>query len=210
LAALGSSATVLVVFALASAQQPGQGEPPTINPFGDRPNERPDAVSGFAELSDGTRLAGRLFLTRDTRLKVYDVGQKRHREIPFRAIRQIDCTVVKEWMEKEWRFQENASDQKVYTGRSYPARQYVHTVTLQDSRTIRGPISGVLYVEAKGKRTRLLLYKRHRGPVGSGLESLVYVRRVVLGESAGKPVPPSTGQRTGGGPGVVAPPTGSR
>jgi hypothetical protein len=39
----------------------------------------------------------------------------------LKAIARIDCTVIKEWIERGWRFKENASDEKYYTGRTYPA-----------------------------------------------------------------------------------------
>jgi hypothetical protein len=173
---------ILVVFALPGLL-PGE-EPPAINPFGPRPQQREDALPGSLELSDGTVHPGRLFLTRDHRLKIYDETQQRHREVPLEAIQRIACTVQKEWLEKEWRFKENASDEKVYTGRSYPVREYLHTITLNDGRTIRGPLSGIVYVQGEGSEepARFLLHKRDKGEVGSTLKALLYVRSIQLGE----------------------------
>jgi hypothetical protein len=171
-------------------------EPPAINPFGPRPEAREDAVPGYVETSDGKITPGMLYLTRDMRLKIEDRSIQRQREIPLRVVKQIECTVKKEWMEREWRFKELASDEKLYTGRSYPAREYEHTITLQDDRTISGPLAAIVYLqpdapkaEPPASRTeaqaeRLYLRKRDKGNVGTDLKSLVYVRRIKLGEEA--------------------------
>jgi hypothetical protein len=161
-------------------------EPPAINPFGPRPAARADAIPGYLELSSGAIHPGKLYLTRDFRLKIFDEAQKRQREVPLSVVRRIDCKVLKEWMEKEWRFKENANNVKVYTGRTYPAREYTYTITLRDGRTIRGPMSGIIYVRQEGSTgaDRYLFHKRDKGPVGSDLGSLLYVRSVHLGEKA--------------------------
>ena len=126
-----------------------------------------------------------MYLTRDTRLKVYDQALKRQREVPLNRIKEIACEVDREWMEKEWRFRENANDRKVYTGRQYPARVYIHTITLADGRKIRGPLSGIVYVQQQGKAPRrFLLHKRQKGSMGEKLKALVYVRSVQLGPEA--------------------------
>ncbi len=164
-------------------------EPPALNPFGtpaEQGQRRDDAVPGYLELSDGTIHPGRLYLTRDARLKIFDDERKQFREIPWKAVKRIDGIVVKEWLEEEWRFKENASDEKYSTGRTYPAREYTHKITLQDDRTIRGPLSGIVYVLADpaGEPERHLLHKRDKGEPETSLKSLVYVRSIRLGEKA--------------------------
>ena len=143
-------------------------------------------MPGFLEMSDGAIYPGLLFLTRDARLKIFDEAQKRQREIPWKAIKQIDGSVLKEWAEKEWRFKENASDEKLFTGRTYPAREYSHKITLQNNQTIRGSLAGIVYVQADPTREpqRFLLHKRDKGEPGTDLKSLVYVRSIKLGDKA--------------------------
>lgn len=170
--------------------------PPAINPFGPTPSEREDSTPGYVELSDGTIHAGMVYLTRDKRLQVYDEKLQRQREIPLRVVGQIECKVLKEWMEKEWKFKDAASATKMYTGREYPAREYVHVITLQDGRTIEGPLSGIVYVQERleasapgGYRPvapaqKFLLHKRDKGEFGDDLKKLVYVKRIKLGEEA--------------------------
>ena len=186
-----------VLYSPASPMAPGQ-EPPAINPFGPVRHEREDAIPGYVEMSDGTVYAGAVYLTRDKRLKIYDETLKRQREIPLRVVKQIECKVLKEWMEKEWRFKELALNEKYYTGRSYPSREYVHTVTLQDDRTISGPLAEIIYVKPyldykatapggyrpEAEPQRFLLHKRDKGEVDTDLKSLAYVRLIKLGEEA--------------------------
>lgn len=168
-------------------------EPPAINPFGPRPTVREDAVPGYVELSDGTVHVGQIYMTRDKRLKIYDESIKRQREIPLSAVKQIECKVLKEWMEKEYRFRETTRDEKYYTGREYPAREYEHVITLKDGRKISGGLSEILYVaplgDQEGAKTgaepvRVILHKRHKGELGQTLKQLVYVKVVKLGEDA--------------------------
>lgn len=181
----------------ATGQPAASGEPPAINPFGQAPTVREDALPGYVEMSDGSIHPGRVYLTRDHRLKILDEKLQRQREVPLRVVKQIECKVKREWMEKQWRFKEAASAEKVYTGRSYPAREYLHTITLQDGRTITGPLSGIVYVQPyagvasrpgnyqpRAKPERFLLHKRHKGELGEDLESLSYVKLVKLGEEA--------------------------
>jgi len=162
------------------------GDPPVIDPFGPRPQSREDAIPGYLELSDGTVHPGRVYLTREAKLKIYDDAQKRFREVPLEVVQRIDCTVAREWTEKEWRFKENANDEKIYTGRTYPVREYTHTITLQDGRTIRGPLSAIVYVEpaAGGEAERHLLHKRDKGEPGTELKAFLYVRGIRLGDKA--------------------------
>jgi hypothetical protein len=176
----------LAVAFLLTSMTTASDTPPTIRPFGPRKVTRSDAIPGYVELSDGTVYPGHLYLTRDARLKIFDATAERQREIPLRVVRKIQCKAEREWLEKEWRFKENASDEKIFTGRSYPARECVHTITLQDGRKIVGPLSAIVYVARKegAKPTRLLLHKRQKGPVGTQLKSLVYVRTIALGEAA--------------------------
>ncbi len=175
----------------------GAAEPPTINPFGTRPTEREDALAGYIETSDGKIAVGRIYLTRDKRLKIFDESLQRQREVPLRVVKQIECHVKKEWIEKEWRFKELALDEKYYTGRTYPTRECLYTITLRDGRKISGPLSGIVYLkpgEAKPpepgeyrphvKPLRFFLHKRQKGKIGEDLKSLHYTKLIKLGEEA--------------------------
>jgi hypothetical protein len=177
-------------------------EPPALNPFGPPPKtgivQREDAIPGYIELSNGAVYYGRLYITRDKRLQVNDEKLARQRMIPLEAVKQIDCKVVREWVEREWRFKEMANDEKVYTGRSYPSREYEHTLTLKDDRKVVGSVSGIFYLlpgdyAAKPgtpvpevQPERFTLHKRDKGQMGDNLSSLLWVKTIKLGEEAFK------------------------
>lgn len=167
----------------------GEGEdPPRIDPFSPTTIPRDDTIGGELRLSDGTIHAGDIFLPRDVRLKIRDLSKQQVREIPLSAVQRIECRIEREWQEKEWRFVENADQRKVYTGRSYPVRQYTHTITLHNGRSITGPLSAVVYVRNDGAQEphKFLLHKRQKGELGQKLSDLVYVRSIVLGAAAGE------------------------
>lgn len=164
----------------------GDGDPPAGKPSGPRPAAREGAFPGCVELSDGTVLPGRVYFPRGQTLKVFDGKHERHRDVPLPAVSSVETLVLKAGKEKEWRPKEGACDEKVYTGRSYPVREYTHQVTLRDGRAILGPLSGVVCVEPAGGGAprRFLLQQRDKGKPGSDLKSLVYVRRIRLGGQA--------------------------
>jgi hypothetical protein len=191
-------AGLLAVAALVALPIVGLAEPPALNPFGQSPSEREDAVYGVIELSDGTSHAGMIYLTRDKRFQIYDEHIERQREVPLQAIKKIECSVKWEKLEKEWKFKEAANDEKMYTGRRYPAREYVHTITLKNGRTITGPLSAVIYLQPPQQKTtgtsdqpqapvqaqRFVLYKRNKGELGQTLKKMVYVKCISLGKDA--------------------------
>lgn len=172
-------------------------EPPALNPFGPAKSEREDAVPGYLETSDGQVYPGAVYMTRDKRIKIYDPKMERQREIPLRMVTQLECTVKKEWLERDWKFKETALDEKMYTGKSYPARMCVYTIALANGTTITGELSEVFYVrgylenkpgeapdEDSLQEKRFLLHKRQKGENGATLKSLVYVKTIKLGQEA--------------------------
>lgn len=183
----------LVVFSEGLVAQ----EPPALNPFGPIRTERDDAVPGFIELSDGQVLVGGIYLTRDKRLKVYDDESKRQREIPLRVVRQIECRVLKQWMEREWRFKELAANEKYYTGREYPVRECEYVITLHDGRKITGTLAELFYIQPYAyeatderiyrtdvKAEKYIVHKRQKGESGTSFKHLVYVTRIKFGDEA--------------------------
>jgi hypothetical protein len=187
---------------LCNARPETAQEPPPVNPFTSTNTQREDAVPGYIELSDSSIHPGQIFLTRDKRLKIADTNLQRQREVPLSAIKQIDCKVKKEWLEKEWKFKELTKDEKMYTGRSYPVREYEHTITLTDGRNISGDLSAIVYVQqylvetpsplmeksgasgSEKKTEQFILNKRNKGEIDQDLHSLLYVKSIKLGKEA--------------------------
>jgi len=171
---LAAICCTLVLAVSLSAQEP-------LNPFAPRPAVPASARTGVIQLSDGTALCGPIWLTPGKRWRFYDEKLRRYLELPLRVVERVEVEVVKEWLEKEWRFREAASNEKVYTGRKYPVRLLRFKVTLSNGRTLVGTGSTVFYVRdrktAKHAR-KLILRQRQKGKPGQALKSLIYVRSI--------------------------------
>ena len=176
-------------------------EPPTLNnPLSRRESSvREDTMPGYIEMSNGEIFPGLLYITRDRRLEIYDVELKRQRTIPIEKVATIETNVEREWMEKEWRFKELASDEKMFTGREYPGRMFTYTLTFDDGRKLEGPLSGIIYVQKLNEgedasvghiperdAKRYYFRKRDSEPsnVGKKLADMHYVKLVRIGDDA--------------------------
>jgi len=138
--------------------------------------------------SDGSKRVGQLWLTPGKRLKFFDRAQEKYREFNLAEVVRIDVDPEKEVMERVWRWREHASDEKVYTGETYPWRQYVTTLTVRDRRgrllTLTGDMTALLYFQDDPERKpdRLVIHRRQKGEVGQTLQDLVYVTAVLFEE----------------------------
>ena len=181
-------AILLVVPGMARPVEPAGGEPPPPNPFEKPPAERPDAVPGRLERSDGGVFRGRLYLTRDKRLELYADAEKKWHQLKLEDLAALRWEVEFEQEEREWRWKENGSDEKVYTGRKKVDRRYRTVAKRKDGTEIRGHIRGtVIYVKPeKGEERRFFLYWNQPADFDQKPEDLVYVKEVVFGEEAAK------------------------
>lgn len=191
----------IVVLLLFSAVVAVAQEPPALkNPLSRRESSaREDTMPGYIEMANGEIFPGLLYITRDKRLEIYDVELKRQRTIPIEKIAKVETNVEKEWMEKEWRFKELASDEKMFTGREYPCRMFTYTLTFDDGRELEGPMSGILFVQKLEKdedasvghvperdAERFYFHKRdaEKINVGKKLADINYVKSVKIGDDA--------------------------
>ena len=195
------SLPILVVLLCSAVFAVAAEEPPALNnPLSRRESSvREDTMPGYIEMSNGEVFPGLLYITRDKRLEIYDVELKRQRTIPIEKIAKIETNVEKEWMEKEWRFKELASDEKMFTGREYPCRMFTYTLTFDDGRELEGPLSGIIFVQKleEGEDTavghiperdapRFYFHKRdsEKTNVGKKLPDIHYVKFVKIGDDA--------------------------
>jgi len=176
-----------VVLAAGSAYA---GEEPDANPFGDRQvGVRADAVPGALYVSDGTIIIGDIYLTRDKKFRGFVKEEKQHHWVPLQAVTAITTVIEKEWEEKHWRWLENANDEKVYTGRTYPVRMYEYDLTLKDGQTLRvSRMYSPIYIRysATKKPLRIILHHRNKGKLDQTLEDMVYTTKIELGPDAKK------------------------
>jgi hypothetical protein len=134
--------------------------------------------AGTITLSDGTKLTGQISTTVDKPLRVYDENEKQYIDVPIDKIASIKAEVVWERDEKEWQFKLSGSDEKVYSGKTYPARETRYTIAKLDGTKVSGAIAAPIYFkQGEGRRT-LVLHKRDKGDVGQTLKQLVYVQSV--------------------------------
>ena len=210
-------APMALLMACALAASSGGGEdapplPPRRDLFGTRerkPAARAGAarVRGTIELSDGTREEGRLWLTADLSLVFFDTGAKKWREVALEEISRVDASPRAQELDREWRWKEGGSDEKVYTGRTRPRRWLDHEVSLKDGTSFTGRIKGtVIFIEIqagpeaekKGAgannprpvKKRYFIRQHQRGDWGDGLEDLLYIKSIVIRE----PKDPSAGE----------------
>jgi len=163
----------------------GQGAAASPFAVAGEASRRKDAVPGYVELSSGLKIPGKIYTTRDKRLKIYNLKRERYEYVPAPALTSMEVTVEWERMDKEWRFKEAGNPEKVYSGREYPVRSLAWTLTLRNGHQIHGHVLGQpLYVEHNGKAERFILHQRDKGPMGRRLADLVYVRRVEFGPEA--------------------------
>ena len=169
-----------------AAPEAGQGAPALPFAEGDEAVARKDAVPGCVELSSGVKLAGKIYTTRAKRLKIYNLKRELYEFVPVAALKRIEVAVEWERMDKEWRFKESGNPEKVYTGREYPVRSLVWTLTLRNDHAITGHILGQpLYVQLpSGKVERFILHQRDKGEMGRTLADLIYICRVEFGPEA--------------------------
>lgn len=160
-------------------------------PLGGRaagPFERPRpayAVDGSIAASDDKGVSGTLYTTLGKPLKIYDRAERRSVDFELSEISRIDVSIEEEHEEQVWFWKESGSDEKIYTGKTYPWRKYLTTVAFLSGRKITGDLSGLVYLEkADGSKIRYTLYQRQKGKEGERPADLVYVVSIVV-ERAG-------------------------
>lgn len=164
----------------ASTQPAGNS---AVNPFTAKSGfDREDAIPGVMEMSDGRQIAGGVYGTREKPYSVWVEKEKRWRRIPLISVLSITAVVIGERMELEWRWKEMGAPERVYTGRKYPWRRFLWKFHLIDGSYIQGAIKGQpIWVETPPKTIGpWLLPERSKGPIGTTLKDLIFVKQVII------------------------------
>ena len=151
-----------------------------INPFAPATPVRDDSRPGTVTLSDGTVLKGHVYTTRDKRLRIFDAKDKTRKDIPLEALSTIEVNIEKEGLEKDWRWKEEGSDVKLYTGHAYPWKQYVTTIALLDGEKITGHVNGLVYIQTDKETQKFILHEKDKGEKDQKLTDIVYLKKVEL------------------------------
>jgi hypothetical protein len=136
---------------------------------------------GTITFSDGSTISGSISTTLDKPLRIWVEEKGHYDDIPFQRITSAEAAIVWERDQQEYQFLTSGSDVKTFTGRTYPARETVYTLTLRDGRRVKGSIVAPLDVRTDDGREKLVvLSKRDKGAVGQSLKDLVYVTKLTL------------------------------
>jgi hypothetical protein len=152
-------------------------------------------VPGRITLSDGTVFEGTIRTTRGKPLVLFEAETGRRLDLLVKDIHLIRVHVTSEEQYRIWRWVEDGSREKVYTGESYPKRAYETEITLRNGQVHRGNIVAVVYIypEGSAKPKKVLLKKAEQGEIGETLKDLIHVESI---EFEG-PAPDGTTDPTG-------------
>ncbi len=137
-----------------------------------------DGRAAVITLNDGKTVTGQASTTADKPVRIWDATIKDYRDIPFALIKSATAIVNWERDEPEWQFKESGSDVKVFTGRTYPARETQYEFILINGDKITGDVAAPIYLETGDKTKTYVLHKRDKGELGQKLTDLVYVKKI--------------------------------
>ena len=113
---------------------------------------------GTIWLSDGASYEGLLRLTLSKKLTVYDEASKKWRKFRLSELERIRFGVEKEETVPVWRWKESGSDEKVFTGESYPNLILWCEAVATSGERAKGHILGtVICVEGEGEKKNFVL-----------------------------------------------------
>ena len=145
-----------------------------------------NALDGTITLSNQQKLTGKIFMTREKMLRLFDPKYGEYRDFKLDKFSRITINCVRERIEREWYFKEEGNPEKIYTGRQYPRLDFTVTVTFKKgSRKLTSNIARgqPIYIQpAKGKQKRYILQPYLRGEMDQTLEQLVYMKEIVFAE----------------------------
>jgi len=168
-------------FFLHTAKPTTEPSAPSTQPAGEaliNRNAATDARAATITLSNGQVIKGNAATTTDRPIRVWDATIKDYRDIPFSLIQSAKAVVNWERDEPEWQFKESGSDVKVFTGKTYPARETQYEFVLLNGDKITGDVAAPIYIDADGKTKTYVLHKRDKGELGQKLADLIYVKQI--------------------------------
>ncbi len=173
-------AALLAVLALVLPALSAESAPKVPPPLFEGPKAT-STLPGAITTSDDKTTSGLIYATLGKPMTIYDRAEKRYLEFPLADVSRIDVAVEEEHEEPYWYWKESGSDEKVFTGNTYPWRKYLTTVTFASGKKITGDMAGPLYIETpSGEKKQFILHKRDKGKEGQKLADLLYVKSVVL------------------------------
>lgn len=165
--------------------------PPTrpqhVNPFREKPKVPSYARPARITFSDKRVLEGHVWRRSDAPIRIFNREKRAHEDYFLSDLKRIEAVPESENFERDWRWKDQGSSEKVYLDTGYFWNQYLTTFTLTSGKKAAGDCSGQFYIQLlDGKRESWFLYKRQSGRDAPGvphkkreeLEPLVYVKSV--------------------------------
>jgi hypothetical protein len=133
--------------------------------------------------SDGTVLQGWTWRRANDTLRIYNRAARAHEDYALADLKRIGVQAESVNFERDWRWKNQGSSEKVFLDIGYFWNQYLTTFTTTDGKKAAGDCSGQFYLLAlDGKKTKWYLHKRHSDRTKKGkreeLQPLVYVKSV--------------------------------
>ncbi|NNM87569.1 MAG: hypothetical protein HKL95_03520 [Phycisphaerae bacterium] len=136
--------------------------------------------SGKVILSNGRVLRGRISTTVDTPFRIWISSIKRYRDIALLRVRRMDVKILAQREIRQWRYQQNGSDIKLYSGKTQPWFRFAYTFTLLHGEKITGTVVAPVFVQTSHHHYNLLLSKHLEGKIGEPVAEVVYVKHIIL------------------------------
>lgn len=161
--------------------------PDPANPFGQKAALPKYARPARITYSDKRVLEGHVWLRFGAPVRIFNRAAKAHEDYFFSDLKRIDVAPESENFERDWRWKNQGSSEKVFLDTGYFWNQYVTTFTLTNGEKPAGDCSGQFYIQLlDGARDKWYLYKRQSGgddrtkphKKREETEPLVYVKTV--------------------------------
>lgn len=136
--------------------------------------------TGTLVLSNGKVFTGKISTTIDTPFRIWISAIKRYKDIAITRIKSIHVKILAHRLIREWRFLQDGSDIKVYSGKTQPWFRLAYTFTLLRGQKVTGSLVAPLYVESDGHIYNFLIYKHLQGKMGEPVADVLYVKSVHL------------------------------
>jgi len=159
-------------------------EPKHINPFKRRGRKPSYAVPARITYSDGKVLEGWVWRRANAPIRIFNRKGRAHEDYLLAELKRIDVVPESQNFERDWRWKNQGSSEKVFLETGYLWNQYLTTFTLSDGSKVSGDCSGQFYIMlTDGTKTKWYLYKRQSGrdkphDRRDKLQPLVHVRSV--------------------------------
>ena len=167
-----------------AADEKDGAKPAFVNPRARRTKKPKYALPVRVTWSDGKVIEGWTWRRANAPICIFDRKAKAHEDFFLSDLKRMDIRPETETFERDWRWKNQGSSEKVFLEIGYFWNQYVTTFRTHEDETAAGDCSGLFYlVPVEGAATKFTLHKRHSGrdvkhAKKEALAPLVYVKSI--------------------------------